>query len=126
LPQFNWNNKVLLVLESDEIGYLNVEMILRQTKVTLVWAKSMVEALNYLDRNNQVNAVLASAQLNDVSIEDCVGMLSGRLPDIPVLAIVPFEESSLSRSCLDAGCRTAIPKPIIPIRLLKALSAFLS
>jgi signal transduction histidine kinase/CheY-like chemotaxis protein len=126
MPQFNWSSKVLLVLEPDEIGYLNVEMILRQTRVTLVWAKSMFEALNYLDRNNQINAILASAQLNDVSIEDCVGILSGRLPDTPVLAVVPFEDSSLGRACLDLGCRAAIPKPIIPIRLLKALSAFLS
>ncbi len=122
----NWNSKVILVLEPEEMVYLNIEMILRQTRVNLFWAKSMKEALNYLDRTNPVDAVIVSAQLNDATVEDSINLLSVSLHEIPIIAIIPFEGSILNKTCLDLGCISAIPKPIRPAQLLGALSPHLS
>jgi len=122
----NWNNKVILVLEPEEMVYLNIEMILRQTRVNLIWAKSMKEALNYLDRNNPVDSVIASAQLNDSTVEDSLNFFKTRLPEVPVISIIPFEGSTLNKICRDLGSLATIPKPIKPARLLRALSTYLS
>jgi len=122
----NWNGKVILVLEPEEMVYLNIEMILRQTRVNLFWAKSMKEALNYLDRNNPVDSVIASAQLDDATVEDSINFLTSRLPEIPIIAIIPFEGSSLDKICRDLGCLTTIPKPIKPAHLLRALNPYMS
>lgn len=122
----NWTNKVVLVLEPEEMVYLNIEMILRQTRVHLIWTKSMSEAMNYLDRENPVDSVIASAQLTDATVEDSMSFFLSRLPKVPVISVIPFEGSSLNRICRDLGCLTAIPKPIKPARLLRALSPYMS
>jgi len=124
--QDNWKSKVILVLEPEEMVYLNIEMILRQTRVNLFWAKSMKEALNYLEKNNPVNSVVASAQLIDSTVEDSINFFTSRLPGIPIIAIIPFEGSSLDRICRDLGCLTTIPKPIKPAHLLGALHPYMS
>jgi len=124
--QDNWSSKVILVLEPEEMVYLNIEMILRPTRVNLFWAKSMKEALNYLDRNNPVDSVIASAQLDDATVEDSFNLLTERLPNIPIIAIIPFEGSPLNITCHDLGCLTTIPKPLLPARLLRALHPYLS
>ncbi|TSA34424.1 MAG: PAS domain S-box protein [Porphyromonadaceae bacterium] len=125
-PPDNWNSKVILVIEPEEMGYLNIEMILRQTRVNLFWAKSMKEALNYLDRNNPVDSIIASAQLDDSTVEDSINLLTSRLPQIPIIAIIPFEGSSLDKICRDLGCLTTIPKPIKPASLLSVLNPYMS
>jgi len=124
--QDNWKTKVILVLEPEEMVYLNIEMILRQTRVNLFWAKSMKEAVNYLERNNPVDSVIASAQLSDSTVEDSIHFLTSRLPGIPIISIIPFEGSSLDRICRDLGCLTTIPKPIKPAHLLRALNPYMS
>ena len=122
----HWNTKVILVLEPEAMVYLNIEMILRQTRANLFWAKSMKEAKNYLDRNNPVDSVIASAQLSDSTTEDSINFLISRLPEIPVISIIPFEGSSLNRICRDQGCLTTISKPIQPAHLLRVLRPYLS
>ncbi len=126
VPQDDWRNRVILVLEPEEIGYLNIEMILRQTHVNLVWVKSVTEASNYLDKKNPVNLLLSSAQLNEKSLEEALNSLTAKLPGIPSIAIVPIEGSPLVKTCHDLGFGTVVSKPIMPARLLQALRPILS
>lgn len=118
----NWNSRVILVLEPEEMVYLNIEMILRQSRVNLFWAKSMKEAINYLDKNNPVDAVIASAQLDDATVEDSIKFFLSKHPQVPIISIIPYEGSPLQMKCLDLGSMNTIPKPIQPAQLLRALS----
>ncbi len=122
----NWSDRVILVLEPHELGYLNIEMILRQTHINLVWVKSFAEAQNYLAKNNQVDAMVIAAQLNVPSFSDTVNSLKSMLPGVPSIAILPQEGSSLGKVCHDLGFSTVIHKPILPARLLQALQPFLT
>ncbi len=124
--QTNWSSRLVLVVEPDEMVYLNLEMILRHTKVNLLWTKSLQEAKNFLEKSNRVDFVIMSAQLKDDGTEDSVKYLISRLPGIPILAIIPFEGSSLNIICRESGCLTTVPKPILPARLLRALHPYLS
>ncbi len=126
LLQDHWSDRIVLVLEPSELGYLNIEMILRQTRINLVWVKSLSEALNYLDKNNPVNALIASAQFSETSLSDAFNSLNSRLPGIPAIAIIPQEESSMARTCHEVGFAAVIHKPILPVRLLQALRPFLT
>lgn len=125
-PQDNWSDRIILVLEPQELGYLNIEMILRQTHINLVWVKTVVEASNYLDKSNPVNALVISAQLNVPSLPDALNSLTSRLPGIPAIAIIPQEGSALGKTCHELGFATVIHKPIMPARLLQALRPFLT
>ena len=124
--QTNWSSRLVLVVEPDEMVYLNLEMILRHTKVNLLWTKSLQEAKNFLEKSNRVDFVIMSAQLKDDGTEESVKYLISRLPGIPILAIIPFEGSSLNIICRESGCLTTVPKPILPARLLRALHPYLS
>lgn len=126
VPQDDWKNRVILVLEPEEIGYLNIEMILRQTRVNLVWAKSVAEATHYLDKANPVHALLASSQLNEKFWEEALKTLTAKMPGIPSIAMVPIDGSPLVKTCRDLGFGTVVNKPILPARLLQALRPHLS
>jgi len=122
----NWKNRVILVIEPEEMVYLNIEMILRQTHVNLFWAKTMQQAINYLEKNNPADAVIASSQMTDAPVGDSIKYLISRLPEIPVIAIIPYEGSPMNKICRDLGCLTAIPKPIKPSHLLRALGPYMA
>jgi len=123
--QDNWSKRIILVIEPEEMVYLNLEMILRPTKVHLVWARSMSEATNFLEKCNKVDSIIASSQLNDAAVEESMKYLHNKLPEIPVIATVPFEGSSISGIYLDLGCLATIAKPITPARLLSVLEPFM-
>ena len=121
-----WSNKIILVIEPEEMSYLNIEMILRPTKVNLFWAKCMKETINFLDKGNPIVAIVASSQLDDATVQDSISYLHTKLPAIPIIATVPYEGSPLDKICMDLGCLTTIPKPIRPINLIEALSPYMS
>jgi AmiR/NasT family two-component response regulator len=79
-----------------------------------------------LEKSNRVDFVIMSSQLKDDGTEESVKYLISRLPGIPILAIIPFEGSSLNIICRESGCLTTVPKPILPARLLRALHPYLS
>jgi len=121
-----WNNNIILILEPEEIVYLNVEMILRPTKVNLFWAKNMKEARNFLELNNPIASIVASAVLDDATVEESISFLKMKLPKVPIIAIIPFAGSPLDKVCNDLGCLATIPRPIKPVDLITALTPYMS
>jgi hypothetical protein len=47
------------------------------------------------------------------------------VPDAPLIAIIPFEESPLGGVCREMGCHAVIPKAIKPAVLLQALQPYM-
>lgn len=122
----NWSSKVILVIEPDEIAYLNIEMILRHTRVNLVWTKTLAETLNYVEKGNPVDAVITSASYRAGTPEESIGMLTSLLPGKPVVAIIPDEGSPLKRICSDSGCIATVAKPVTPLHLLHVLKPLMT
>jgi len=121
----SWASNSIMVIEPDEMAYLYIEMILRQTRVNLVWVKKMSEAANYLDGPNQLDAVILSTQMQDASIQEVVRTIKSRSAVLPILAITPFEGSALNRQCKELGCAATIPKPLKPAPLMDAIRVYL-
>ncbi len=121
----SWASNSIMVIESDEMAYLYLEMILRQTRVNLVWVKKLSEAANYLDRPNQLDAVIMSTQLQDASLQEVVRTIKSRSSVLPILAITPFEGSALNRQCRELGCAATIAKPLKPAPLMDAIRVYL-
>jgi len=126
LRQDNWSSRVILVIEEEEMVYLNIEMILRPTRVNLIWAKTMSEAMNCLGNKNPLAAAILSTQLQNTVPEASINSLLLAQPGIPVLAIVAYTDSPVGHTCLELGCVATISKPVMPASLLKALTPYLS
>jgi signal transduction histidine kinase/CheY-like chemotaxis protein len=122
----SWRSKTILILEEDEIGYLNIEMILRTTHANLVWVRSVAEASNYLDGNNKMDAAVVSASLTGADLAEVTGLLFARIPELPVVAIIPDKSSAAGNICRDLGCSACLPRPVMPGQLLAALAPFMT
>jgi PAS domain S-box-containing protein len=116
-----WGAHVLLVIEPDEMSYLFLEMVLRKTKVNLVWVKHLREAMNFFERTNRANGIILSTSLMDTTIKDAIQTLKKRVPTLPIIAITPFEGSQVNKQCLDLGASATVAKPVKPNKLLDAI-----
>ncbi len=121
----SWSANNIMVIESDEMAYLYIEMILRQTKVNLVWVKKLSEADNYFKGPNELDAVILSTQLQDASLQEVVKTIKKHSAVLPILAITPFEGSAVNRQCMELGCAATIPKPLKPAPLMDAIRVYL-
>jgi|GEM_PF-1156349 len=116
-----WSSFVVLVVEPDEMSYLFLEMVLRKTKVNLVWVKHMREAMNFFEKSNKINGIIMSTSLVDSTLSDAMNNLKKRAPGLPVIAITPFEGSQVNKQCMDLGAAATVAKPVKPNKLLDAL-----
>jgi PAS domain S-box-containing protein len=116
-----WSSYVLLVIDPDEMSYLFLEMVLRKTKVNLVWVKHLREAMNFFEKSNRANGIILSSSLAETSVGDAINSLKKRAPSLPIIAITPFEGSQLNKQCLELGAVATVAKPVKPDKLIDAL-----
>lgn len=122
-------NMILIAVDIDENRYKELRGILSEC-YTVYDASDEYDAVRFLDYNlEKVIAVLFNAEN---ILEKSFGLLekidaNKRFVMIPVIGVTDRNDSSLRRSCLEAGCKEYFEPPfhddLIPIRLNNAARA---
>ncbi|NOU16736.1 MAG: tetratricopeptide repeat protein [Bacteroidales bacterium] len=107
-----WPNKVVLVVEDDQISFQFIQAILKGSGLRLIHAKSGEDAVTICQSDEVIDLVLMDIQLPFMSGHEATKQIKSIRKNLTVIAQtanVLDEEKNLS---LEAGCKYYIIKPI--------------
>ncbi|OQY04356.1 MAG: hypothetical protein B6I20_03125 [Bacteroidetes bacterium 4572_117] len=118
---YNWNKKVILVAEDEEINYLFLEEVINRTGAAVIWAKNGQEAMD-LFKSNEIDLVLMDLKMPEINGYEAMRFIKETGTGIPVIAQTAFAMSSEREEILEAGFDGYIAKPIKIPQLLSIIA----
>jgi PAS domain S-box-containing protein len=119
-----WENKKILIVEDVESNYLYLEKILKNTEITIYWAKDGNEAIE-LCRLHEPDIILMDIQLPAMDGYQVTREIKNLYPQTPVIAQTAYAFSNEKENFKLAGFSDYITKPIDSDILLKSLKKHL-
>jgi signal transduction histidine kinase/CheY-like chemotaxis protein len=112
----NWKDRVILVVEDDEVNYQFIEALVEKTQAQLLHAENGVQALELVKTINKIDLILMDIKLPEINGYQITKEIKQIKKDVPIIAQTAFTLSDVKDKCLEAGCSDVIAKPIeIPL-----------
>ncbi len=121
---YDWNDKVVLVVEDDASSLLLLQTILQKTGAKLLIANDGETAVNLVQENNEIDMVLMDIRLEGLSGLEATEQIKKITPDTPVIAQTACAVIGDMELCLNAGCNAYITKPIHSESLLETMDYY--
>ncbi len=124
--RYNWKDKVILIVEDDEINAQFLEAVLDQTQVQTLNAYNGTQAIELCRSINKIDLVLMDIKMPEMSGYEACKKIKSFRPGLPMIAQTAFAESVDKRKCLNAGFDEYISKPIDIELLFSKIYSFLN
>jgi two-component system, cell cycle response regulator DivK len=121
----NWENKVIVIAEDEQINYLFLKAVLKPTKATIIWTKTGRETID-ICRSEKVDIVLMDIKMPDLNGLEATIEIKKDYPDLPIIAQTAYAMEEDEEASVNAGCNDYISKPIRPENLLNKMSKLIS
>lgn len=120
-----WEDKTILVTEDTPMNYKLIEIILRRTKATLIWAKNGLEAVEACKNHPEIDAVLMDIQLPVMDGYEATSAIKVLRPQLPIITQTAFSLNNERYKSLQAGADAFLTKPIDALKLIDTLQKYL-
>ncbi|NVO10233.1 MAG: tetratricopeptide repeat protein [Bacteroidales bacterium] len=117
-----WPNKVVLVVEDDQISFQFIQAILKGSGLKIIHAKSGEDAITICQSDEVIDLVLMDIQLPFMSGYDATKRVKAIRKNLTVIAQTANVLSDEKNLSLEAGCKYYITKPIEPDDLYSTIS----
>jgi signal transduction histidine kinase/CheY-like chemotaxis protein len=125
IKKYNWKDKLILVVEDDEVNYKFLEAVLHSADAQVIKADYGYQAIELCKSINKIDLVLMDLKLPDISGFEATRQIRKFNKTIPVIAQTALVMESEKEKCISAGCNDQITKPIEIERLLKIVNKYL-
>ena len=126
IKNFNWKNKVILVVEDEEVNFKFIEAVLDDTQVQLIHAYNGKQGVDLCKSINKIDLILMDIKMPDMDGFEACKAIKKMEKSIPVIAQTAYTLPESRKQCKDAGFDDYIAKPIDIEILLTILNKFLS
>jgi signal transduction histidine kinase/CheY-like chemotaxis protein len=126
LSQFSWKDRIILVVEDDEVNYKFLEALLHNTDAQIIHADNGYQAIDLCKSINKIDLILMDLKLPDISGFEATLRIRKLNKDIPVIAQTALVLKDEKEKCLKAGCNDIITKPIEIEKLLSLINKYLN
>jgi CheY-like chemotaxis protein/HAMP domain-containing protein len=125
--ELSLSGKKLLIAEDDMRTVYALSALLTSKGATVIVADTGNEALELLDKNSDVHAVLMDIMMPEMDGYEATRRLrrDPRFRDLPVIALTAKAMKGERERCLEAGASDYLSKPLESEKLLKALADWL-
>jgi Signal transduction histidine kinase len=121
-----WKDKVILVVEDDEVNYQFIEALLEKTQVQLLHAEDGDQALELCKTISKIDLILMDIKLPEKNGYQITREIKAIRSDIPIVAQTAFSVIEVKDKCLESGCVDIISKPIEIELFLSVVNQYLS
>jgi CheY-like chemotaxis protein len=126
IKQYNWKDKLFLVVEDDEVNYKFLEAVIHNAEAKVIKADNGYQAIDLCKSINKIDLVLMDIKLPDISGFEATRQIRKLNKTIPIIAQTALVLESEKEKCIKAGCNDHITKPIEIEKLLKTISKYLN
>jgi signal transduction histidine kinase len=119
--EFAESDKVILLVEDDEMNNRYIETILNIADVKLLRAVNVTKAIEYINKSPHIKAILMNMKVSFADTFNAIRSLKQLRPDIPVIIQSGFLTTDDKARALQAGCDYYISKPVMKEELLSIL-----
>jgi signal transduction histidine kinase/ActR/RegA family two-component response regulator len=120
----NLNELTILVAEDDEINYLYIKEIFRDTGAELIHAINGKEAVEICQNNNKIGIVLIDIKMPVMNGYEAIKQIREFRPDLPIIAQTAFALSNEMLKAFNAGSNEYISKPFKKEHLLALVKKY--
>ena len=122
---FNWINKVLLIIEEDYANFLFIKEVLSDTGIKIIRAISLKQAGEFLTTEKNINIIIMNISICGRKIYRSISDIKKYSSYIPIIAITGQDSIDIESECIEAGCDTFIYRHIDMFQLLNTIDELL-
>jgi len=120
---YNWSNKNILVAEDEELNWLFVREMLRQTGATIHRARNGREVVS------QAKKLVPDAILMDIKMPELSGIEAARLirkfnRSVPIIAQTAYVMAEEKEESLRSGCNHFVTKPLDRTTIMELIDSY--
>ncbi len=112
IPSYNWKDKVIVVVEDDEINFKFLEAVLQDTSAQVIHASNGIQAVELCRSINKIDLVLMDIKMPEMDGFEATRLIRQFNQKVPIIAQTAFVLEHELKKCLEAGCNDHITKPI--------------
>jgi PAS domain S-box-containing protein len=120
---YNWSNKKILVAEDEELNWLFVREMLRQTGATIHRARDGREAVA-LTRELSPDAILMDIKMPEMNGIEAARKIRGFNDTIPIIAQTAYVMTEEKEESLLAGCNHFVTKPLDRTTIMELIDSY--
>ena len=122
-----WLGKTVLVAEDEEVNYVLISEILKETQVSIIHARNGLEALKIVnDPETPVDLVLMDIKMPEMNGYETISSIRKVNREIPIIAQSAYAMNEEIAKCLNLGCNDYITKPIDSGSFISCLGKYLN
>ncbi|MFO7829783.1 MAG: PAS domain S-box protein [Bacteroidales bacterium] len=118
---FDWKDKVFLIVEDMLVNYTYFEEVLSPTNAKIIWAKDGKEAVEMCIKN-KIDLVLMDLKMPNMDGYQATKEIKKHKHDMKIIGQSAFTHDDEKLKCIKAGCDNYITKPISIEDLLSAIN----
>jgi CheY-like chemotaxis protein len=124
LKPIDWSSRKCLLVDDNKDVLIYLNRILTDTGVTIITARSGIEAIDIIKSTPDIDVVLLDMQMPEMNGIEATKEIRKIRRDIPIIAQTAFIFEDDKDIILEAGCDACLIKPIRREHLLTVMSSF--
>jgi two-component system sensor histidine kinase EvgS len=121
---FDFSNKVVLVVEDNAISFKLISAVLKQVKANVVHASNGRMAIEACSSNKHFDLVLMDVQMPEVDGLEATRRIKKIRPGLPVVATTANTYDENAEACREAGCDAFLTKPLQFRKMFELMQSF--
>lgn len=117
--------KKILIAEDIASNYNFLRLLLKRSKVELVWVENGKDAVERVKSNENFDLILLDINLPLMNGYDVATQVKSIKPDLPIIAQTAYALEGDREKAIQAGCDDYVPKPIVISTLLRKMNQYL-
>ncbi len=106
------DNKIILIVEDDELNFELLNIILEPTNAIVIHAESGEDAIRIFSANKSINLILMDIRLPGINGYQAMRSIKDINPSMRIIAQTAFAMTEDNQKCIDQGFDDYIAKPI--------------
>jgi signal transduction histidine kinase/CheY-like chemotaxis protein len=112
LPSYNWKDKVILIVEDDEVNFKFLEAVLHDTSATILHARNGLQAVELCRSISKIDLVLMDIKMPEMDGFQATQLIREFNRKVPIIAQTAYVMDNEWEKCYTVGCNDQITKPI--------------
>ncbi len=115
----------ILVAEDNNSSYLYIEAALKNTGITILWARSGIETLELCKSNDAIDLILMDGMMPEMTGYDATREIRNFRYKLPIILLTAYVSSASFHQAVSSGCNDYLAKPIGREELIAILKKWL-